>query len=123
MPSPDDTLQSLCNARGKRSAGHRATRCREPWEGDLSSILAPNRLKRQFTVDQPDRALVTDITYVRTWRGWLYLAVVMDLYSRERIRESGHRHGVSLAATAWGRITLSRPAHLSVRHIPLVARR
>ena len=64
-----------------------------------------------------------DEPYVRTWQGWLYLAVVMDLYSRERIRESGHRHGVSLAATAWGRITLSRPPHLSVRHVPLVARR
>lgn len=47
------------------------------------SIIAPNRLKREFTVDQPDRAWVTDITYLRTWQGWLYLAVVLDLYSRK----------------------------------------
>ena len=47
------------------------------------SILAPNRLNREFTVDAPDRAWVTDITYIRTWQGWLYLAVVMDLYARK----------------------------------------
>ena len=48
----------------------------------LPSTLAPNRLQRQFTVAWPDHAWVTDITYIRTWEGWLYLAVVMDLYSR-----------------------------------------
>ncbi|BCQ52295.1 transposase [Burkholderia gladioli pv. gladioli] len=47
------------------------------------SILAPNRLNRQFTVEAADRAWVTDITYLRTWQGWLYLAVVLDLYSRK----------------------------------------
>ena len=46
------------------------------------SIIAPNRLQREFTVEQPDVAWVTDITYIRTWQGWLYLAVVVDLYSR-----------------------------------------
>lgn len=47
------------------------------------SIVAPNRLQRQFTVSVPDQAWVTDITYLRTWQGWLYLAVVIDLYSRK----------------------------------------
>ena len=47
------------------------------------SIIAPNRLQRQFTVDAPDQAWVTDITYLRTWQGWLYLAVVIDLHSRK----------------------------------------
>ena len=45
-------------------------------------IAAPNRLQQQFTVNQPDAAWVTDITYVRTYQGWLYVAVVIDLYSR-----------------------------------------
>ncbi len=49
------------------------------------SLVAPNRRQRQFTVDQPDRAWVTDITYLRTWQGWLYLAVVIDLPSRKVI--------------------------------------
>jgi putative transposase len=46
------------------------------------SILAPNKLQREFTVAKPDQIWVTDITYLRTWQGWLYLAVVLDLYSR-----------------------------------------
>lgn len=46
------------------------------------SIIAPNRLERKFTVERPDCAWVTDITYIRTWQGWLYLAVVVDLYAR-----------------------------------------
>lgn len=47
------------------------------------SIIAPNRLNREFTVDAPNQAWVTDITYIRTWQGWLYLAVVVDLYARK----------------------------------------
>lgn len=46
------------------------------------AIAAPNRLEQQFTFDVPDKAWVTDITYIRTYEGWLYLAVVIDLYSR-----------------------------------------
>ncbi|XHO05464.1 IS3 family transposase ISPosp5 (plasmid) [Ralstonia syzygii] len=44
--------------------------------------VAANVLDRQFDVAEPDRAWVSDITYVRTDAGWLYLAVVLDLYSR-----------------------------------------
>jgi len=47
------------------------------------SIIAPNKLQRGFKVELPDRVWVTDITYIRTWQGWLYLAVVVDLYSRK----------------------------------------
>jgi putative transposase len=45
--------------------------------------LIPNFLQRNFTVSKPNTAWVTDITYIRTWQGWLYLAVVMDLFSRK----------------------------------------
>lgn len=47
------------------------------------SIIAANRLNRAFTVDAPSKVWVTDITYIRTWQGWLYLAVVLDLYARK----------------------------------------
>lgn len=47
------------------------------------SALIPNSLQRNFTVSKPNTAWVTDITYIRTWQGWLYLAVVMDLFSRK----------------------------------------
>jgi putative transposase len=46
-----------------------------------TSLLTPNTLQRGFTVQRPNTVWVTDITYVRTWEGWLYLAVVIDLYS------------------------------------------
>lgn len=49
------------------------------------AALTPNLLKRAFTVSKPNTAWVTDITYVRTWEGWLYLAVVLDLFSRKVI--------------------------------------
>ncbi|NMY37938.1 IS3 family transposase [Pseudomonas sp. WS 5078] len=47
------------------------------------STIAPNHLNRTFTVDAPNKVWVTDITYIRTWQGWLYLAVVLDLYARK----------------------------------------
>ena len=56
---------------------------RKPNSGAKPSQLAPNILQRQFDVARPDKAWVTDITYIRTWEGWLYLAVVMDLFSRK----------------------------------------
>lgn len=46
------------------------------------SVIAPNQLNQQFDVAAPNQAWVTDITYIRTHEGWLYLAVVIDLYSR-----------------------------------------
>ena len=44
--------------------------------------VAPNLLERRFNVDEPNKIWVTDITYVWTWEGWLYLSFVLDLYSR-----------------------------------------
>jgi putative transposase len=44
--------------------------------------VAPNQLERQFQHDEPDHAWVTDITYICTHEGWLYLAAVLDLHSR-----------------------------------------
>lgn len=45
--------------------------------------IAPNQLDRQFNVHQPNQVYVGDITYIHTQEGWLYLAVVIDLYSRQ----------------------------------------
>jgi transposase InsO family protein len=44
--------------------------------------LAPDLLGREFAASEPDKAYVTDITYIWTMEGWLYLAVVLDLFSR-----------------------------------------
>ena len=45
--------------------------------------VAENKLDRQFTVSVPNQFWVTDMTYIRTYEGWLYLAVVLDLFSRQ----------------------------------------
>lgn len=55
------------------------------------SIIAPNRLQRAFTVTAANKVWVTDITYIRTWQGWLYLAVVVDLFAR-KVVEIGRAH-------------------------------
>jgi putative transposase len=52
------------------------------WSVGKPSVLIPNLVQRRFTVSRPNAVWVTDITYIRTWQGWLYLAVVMDLFSR-----------------------------------------
>ncbi len=45
--------------------------------------IAPNRLKRNFTVTQPNQVWVGDVTFVATRQGWLYVAVLVDLYRRK----------------------------------------
>ncbi len=68
-----------------RSAGIRSqTGCakRKYKRGDAPSLVAQNNLQRQFDVQERIGAWVR-ITYIRTNDGWLYLAVVLDLFSRE----------------------------------------
>ncbi|WP_395306383.1 IS3 family transposase (plasmid) [Enterobacter hormaechei subsp. xiangfangensis] len=65
----------------KAQVGYRSPRARK---GE-ASIVSPNRLQRQFNPDAPDKRWVTDITYIRIHEGWLYLAVVVDLFSRKII--------------------------------------
>jgi len=49
---------------------------------DPSHPVADNLLEQDFTADGPNGRWASDITYISTYQGWLYLAVVMDLYSR-----------------------------------------
>jgi putative transposase len=51
--------------------------------GGAPAVVAPNHLNQHFDVQAPNEAWVTDITYIRTEEGWLYLAVVLDLFSRQ----------------------------------------
>jgi putative transposase len=61
--------------------------------------IAPNLLARNFTVDAPNRAWVADITYLPTKTGWLYLAVIIDLFSRAVV-------GWSMSRRIDGKLTL-----------------
>lgn len=46
-------------------------------------VVAPNHLNRDFTAQAPNRVWLSDFSYIRTWEGWLFLAVVLDLFSRK----------------------------------------
>jgi putative transposase len=59
---------------------------------DPSHPVAPNLLKRDFTATEPNQKWVTDITYIPTIQGWLYLAVILDLYSRAVVGWSMSAH-------------------------------
>jgi len=76
---------------------HRQPRAR----GGVASVFAPNHLNRQFDVAEPNQVWVTDITYIRTHEGWLFLAAVLDLFSRQVIGWSmGPNMGRDLALNA-----------------------
>jgi putative transposase len=53
--------------------------------GGIPSVVEPNHLQRQCDVTEANKVWVPDITYIRTHEGWLYLAVVLDLFSRQVI--------------------------------------
>jgi transposase InsO family protein len=58
---------------------------------DHKRPVAPNLVKREFTAEAPDRLWTGDITYIWTAEGWLYLAVVLDVFSRRIIGWSMNR--------------------------------
>lgn len=99
-------------ARLMKSEGLRAMvgygRRPRPLSGPVGSV-AKNVLARGFKVNEPNRAWVTDITYIRTYDGFLYLAVVFDLFSRQVVgwatRPTQHTDLVlqALLAAVWRR--------------------
>ena len=68
--------------RGRGLAARRRRRFRVTTHSRHPFPIAPNVLARQFERAAPDQGWVTDITYIPTGEGWLYLAVVLDLCSR-----------------------------------------
>jgi putative transposase len=52
-------------------------------EVDAEGVAAPNRLQQEFKANRPNEKWVSDITYVWTQEGWLYVAVILDLFSRK----------------------------------------
>ena len=63
---------------------------------------APNLLDQDFTAEHPDQKWVVDITYIATKEGWLYLAVILDLYSRAVVGWSMQsRMSKALVIAAW----------------------
>jgi len=74
-------VETLMRREGIRSTRHRRFKVRTT-DAAHGHPVAPNLLGRQFERRGPDEAWVSDITYVPTGEGWLYVATVMDLFSR-----------------------------------------
>jgi len=104
--------------REKKLAARMRRRFRTTTDSKHDFPIAPNVLERDFTASAPDRAWVTDITFLWTAQGWLYLAVILDLFSRRVVgwatSQNVDRH-LALAAldTALAR---RRPAAGLVHH-------
>lgn len=59
---------------------------------DHDKKVAPNLVRQNFSVEAADRVWCSDITYVRTWQGWVYVAVVIDLFSRKVVGWAAASH-------------------------------
>jgi transposase InsO family protein len=76
-----ERVQKLMQRHGIRARGKRRFKVTTDSRHDLP--ISPNLLNREFTVTQPDRVWAGDVTYIATDEGWLFLAVVIDLFSRQ----------------------------------------
>ncbi len=79
--------------------------------------VAENKLNQEFTASKPNQKWVTDITYIWTKEGWLYLAVVLDLYSRKVVGWAMDEHMErSLVIRALRMALLTRKPHKGLLH-------
>jgi putative transposase len=79
--------------------------------------IAPNLLQRDFTGAQPNTVWVTDATYIWTREGWLYLAVILDLFSRRVVGwAAGANNDTELALTALRRAIAVRKPNKGLIH-------
>jgi len=76
-----DRVQKLMQRHGIRARGKRRFKVTTDSGHDLP--ISPNLLERQFSVAQPNKVWAGDITYIATHEGWLFLAVVIELFSRQ----------------------------------------
>ncbi len=90
--------------------GRRKRRFRTTTDSRHRFPVAPNLLMRDFHVETPNTAWVTDITYLATLEGWLYLAVILDLYSRRVVGYAmSERIDRALVLEALRKALLQRP--------------
>lgn len=102
-----DQVARLMAREGIRGAS-RATK-RFTTRSDPAAVRAPDLLKRNFTADRPDRTWVADFTYCSTWSGIVYVAFVVDVFSRRIVGWKATRTMVTslvldaLNMAAWAR--------------------
>jgi len=92
-------VAKIMREKGLRARNGKTFRYRAPIESKTN--VSDNLLARRFEANQPNRKWVSDITYIKVSRNWLYLAVVLDLFSRKVIGwalDSHMREGLPLEA-------------------------
>ena len=84
---------------------------------DPKAVPAPNLLNQDFSSPAPDRKWVSDITYIDTAEGWLYLASVLDLFSRRIVGWAMDEHmEASLVQNAWNMAVSQRNPSAELLH-------
>lgn len=104
-----------------RKNGHKARvkrRFKVTTNSKHTKRIAPNLLARNFTTDAPNKAWVTDVTAIWTIPGWVYLAVIIDLFSRRVVGWSmSENNDTALALSALDRaVTARKPSPELIHH-------
>jgi putative transposase len=81
IPVSQGRVERLMRENGLR--GRHRRRFKATTDSKHSLPVAPNRLDQNFATERPDQTWTADITYIPTGEGWLYLAIVLDLYTRQ----------------------------------------
>ncbi len=109
-------------ARLMRAAGlqavHKRRRRMKTTDSKHSDPVAPNLLARDFTAPAPNRKWLTDLTAIWTAQGWLYLAVVLDVYSRLIVgwAMASHREESLVEAALWMALSRRKPLDELLHH-------
>lgn len=103
--------------RSQGIAGRKKKRFRKTTDSNHTNPIAPNVLDRNFSAELPNTAWVTDVTYVSTRQGWLYLAVILDLCSRRVVGwSSSANNDRTLALDALYKATKERKPLAGLTH-------
>jgi putative transposase len=81
IPVSKGRVERLMRENGLR--GRHKRRFKATTDSKHTLPVAPNRLEQNFETERPDQVWTADITYIATAEGWLYLAIVLDLYTRQ----------------------------------------
>ena len=87
IPVGKQRVQKLMQLHGIRAKGKR--RFEVTTDSNHQLPISPNLLNREFTVAETDKVWVGDITYIATDEGWMFLAVVIDLFRRHPGEHAG----------------------------------
>ena len=112
------TVERLMRRRGLQ--GVRRGKVVRTTIGDSKAPCPMDRVNRQFRAERPNQLWVSDFTYVSTWQGWLYVALVIDVFARRIVGWQFSRAGpVRTPTRARQQLDPSLGSRFSIRQHPL----